>query len=71
MIAPQTGPIISIIQSRNVTVSGGRYQVDSTVFVRVDGEQSGAIRLIGVDLKRARKAVELGPNVKADAVRQE
>ena len=39
--------------------------------MKVVGETSENIRLIGVDLKQAKNAVELDANVKVNAVKQE
>jgi hypothetical protein len=70
-IVPQSGPVITVIQSRNITVRGGTYPAAADVFLKVIGETSENIHLIGVDLKQAKKAIELDSNVKADAVKQE
>ncbi|MGA3287106.1 MAG: glycoside hydrolase family 28 protein [Bacteroidota bacterium] len=70
-IVPQSGAVFNIISSRNVTINGGSYPAAADVFVKVVGETSENIRLIGVDLKQAKKAVELDVNVKVNAVKQE
>ena len=70
-IVPQSGAVFNIISSRNVTVNGGSYPAAADVFVKVVGETSENICLIGVDLKQAKKAVELDANVKVNAVKQE
>ncbi|MGD0589550.1 MAG: hypothetical protein ABSA44_01965 [Bacteroidota bacterium] len=70
-IVPQSGAVFNVISSRNVTVNGGSYPAAADVFVKVVGETSENIRLIGVDLKQAKKAVELDANVKVNAVKQE
>jgi DNA sulfur modification protein DndE len=70
-IVPQSGAVFNVISSRNVTVSGGSYPATADVFVKVVGETSENIRLIGVDLKQAKKAVELDANVKVNAIKQE
>ncbi len=70
-IVPQLGPVITVIQSRNVTVKGGIYPAPADVFLKVIGETSKNIHLVGIDLKQVKKAIELDANVKADAVKQE
>jgi hypothetical protein len=70
-IIPQSGPVITVIQSRNILVKGGSYPAAADVFVKVIGETSEKIHLIGVDIKQAKKGIELGANVKTDAVKQE
>lgn len=70
-IVPQSGAVVTIIQSSDVTIKGGTYPAATDVFLKVVGEKSENIRLVGVDLKQAKKGIELGENVKADAVKQE
>ena len=70
-IVPQSGNVFNIIQSRNVTIKGGTYPAPVDVFLKVYGEKSENIHLIGVDLKHAKKMIELEKNVRADAVKQE
>jgi hypothetical protein len=54
-----------------VTIKDGIYPAPADLFLKVYGERSDNIRLIGVDLKQVKKEIELEKNVKADAVRQE
>jgi polygalacturonase len=70
-IVPQTGNVLNIIQSRNVTIKGGSYPAPAEIFLKVFGERSENIHLIGVDLKHVTKAIELEKNVRLDAVKQE
>ncbi len=70
-IVPQSGDVFNIIQSRNVTIKGGIYPAPVDLFLKVFGEKSENIRLIGVDLKQVEKEIELEKNVKANAVKQE
>jgi DNA sulfur modification protein DndE len=70
-IVPQSGNVFNIIQSRNVTIKSGTYPAPVDLFLKVFGEKSENIRLIDVDLKRAKKGIELEKNVRADAVKQE
>lgn len=70
-IVPRSGAVVSVIQSRRVTIKGGAYPPEADVFLRVAGEQSEDIRLVGVTLKRAKNTIELGEGVKATAVTQE
>jgi polygalacturonase len=67
-IVPQFGPVMTLIQSRSVTVQGGSYPVPANVFLKVDGEKSEHIRLVGINLPKFENAVVLGQNVKRDAV---
>jgi hypothetical protein len=52
-IEPESGPVLHVIQSRGVTVTGGSYPADRGVFLRVTGGRSEGIRLKGVDFKGA------------------
>jgi polygalacturonase len=70
-IVPQSGNVFNIIQSQNVTIKDGIYPAPADLFLKVFGERSENIRLIGVDFKQAKKGIELEKNVKADAVKQE
>jgi hypothetical protein len=70
-IVPQTGAVFNIISSRHITITGGSYPAPASMFVKVFGETSEHIRLVGVDISKAKKAVELDPGVKSDAVIQE
>jgi polygalacturonase len=70
-IVPQSGNVFNIIQSRNVTIKSGTYPASADLFMKVFGERSENIRLIGVDLKYVKRGIELEKNVKADAVKQE
>jgi DNA sulfur modification protein DndE len=59
-IEPRTGPVLHVIQSRNVTVSGGPAPADSVVFLRVTGDKSESIRIRGIGFRGK------GPTVETD-----
>ena len=67
-IAVQSGPVISVIDGRKITVNSGTFPARADVFLKVAGEKSENIQLVGIDLTNAKKDVELGKNVKSDAV---
>jgi len=67
-IVVESGPVISVLQGRNITVNGGTFPVAADVFLKVAGEKSENINLVGIDLANVKKDVELGENVKPDAV---
>ena len=67
-IIPQGGPVMTITQARNVTLQGGSFPRIPGAFLSVNGEGTGNIRLKGIDLPDAKKAIEMGNTVKADAV---
>ncbi len=70
-LVPETGPVMTMIQSWDVTVEGGSFPRIPDVFMKVAGEKSGGIRIVGVDLKNAQKEIDLGENVRSDAVKRE
>ena len=70
-IAPLSGNVFNIIQSRNITIKGGTYPAPIDLFLKVSGERSENISLIGVDLKHVKKGIELEKNVRADAIKLE
>jgi DNA sulfur modification protein DndE len=67
---PRSGATLTTIQSRNITVEQGSYPAVSDVFLQVEGEKSSNLRILGARIA-AKKSVELAPDVKADAVKQE
>jgi DNA sulfur modification protein DndE len=67
-IVPQTGPAMTVIQGRNITVKGGTFPAPTDLFLKVVGERSGNIRLAGVQLPRGTRVFELGKDVKSDAI---
>jgi hypothetical protein len=67
-IVAESGPVISVLQGRNITVNGGTFPVAADVFLKVAGEKSENINLVGIDLAKVKREVELGENVKPDAV---
>jgi polygalacturonase len=70
-IEPVSGPVLHVIQSRGVTVSGGSYPSDRGAFLRVTGGQSEGIRLKGVDFKGADPVIMTDRGASAAAVSRE
>ena len=66
-IVPQSGPVFTIISSRNVEVAKGSYPFVPDVFVKVFGGKSENIRLSGIETKEVKK-IQLEAGVKPDAV---
>jgi hypothetical protein len=62
------GPVLAVRDSKNVTVEGGRAAPGAGVFLRVDGANSSAIRVTGVDVTGAKIAMETGAGVRPGAV---
>jgi len=70
VITPHAGPVFAIEQSRNVNLKNVSYPDGAEVFLTVEGEKTGGIVLQGVDVSRAKKWIELGKNVRPEAVIQ-
>lgn len=68
-IASQTNPVIRFNDVRNALIHGCRSPETAGSFLRVEGQNSQRIQLMANDLAAAKKAVELGPGVREDAVR--
>jgi DNA sulfur modification protein DndE len=68
---PDSGPVITVISSKEVVVKGGTYPSMSEVFLKVFGEKSDKLRLLGVDHKNVKKVIDLDASVKLDAVIQD
>jgi polygalacturonase len=67
-IGVRTGPVVALRDSRNVSIESGAAAPGTDVFLRVDGAATRGIRLSGVDLRQAKRAVDVGPGVASDAV---
>jgi DNA sulfur modification protein DndE len=67
-ITPAAGPVLSLKDSRNVTIEKVACPDAAEVFLKLDGERTGSVRLLNTDSAKARKAIELGPKVPADAI---
>jgi DNA sulfur modification protein DndE len=67
-ILPRTGPVLSLEDSRNVTMEKVSGPEGVEPFVRLEGQRTGRIRILETDLSKAKKGIELGKNVPADAV---
>lgn len=67
-IAAQSGAVMTVIQSRRILVKGGTYPGKPEVFLRVEGEKSANIRLVGVDIGGGKQITALGAGVSPGAV---
>ncbi len=67
-IVVHSGPFISVLQGRNITVNGGTFPSAADVFLKVAGEKSENIQLVGIDRTNAKRDVVLEENVRPDAV---
>ncbi|MDE3057295.1 MAG: glycoside hydrolase family 28 protein [Bacteroidota bacterium] len=67
-ITLRTGAVISLDESRNITIDGMKYPAGAERFLSVEGETSEAIRVSGVDVSLAKKGIEIGKDVPAHAI---
>ena len=58
----------TIDNARNIIIQHPAYTAGADLFIKVEGKQSENIQLIDADISKARKQIELGESVKADAV---
>jgi hypothetical protein len=63
-------PLVRIIQSTNVTLSGYQSATPVSTFIRVEGDQSSDIKLTGNDLTRVRRVADLADGCSEDAIRK-
>lgn len=61
-------PIIKMVNVSNATISGYDSPQNVPLFLRVEGDQSSRIKLLGNDFSTAGKIFELGDHVKQSAV---
>jgi DNA sulfur modification protein DndE len=66
-ITPMIGPVISVKDSREVTIDKSSY-VSTGAFLRVEGEKSKNIRIKAIDLSHNAGAVEFDKGAKETAV---
>ena len=61
-VVPNAGPVMRVIQSRNITINGGSYKPELSFF-RVDGGGSSNIQLRGVKLGEGKQLLDPGSSV--------
>jgi polygalacturonase len=61
-------PVMRIINSRDVTISGSRPFVGTNTFLRIEGGASENIRLLDNDVSNAAREVAFGPGVSSTVV---
>jgi polygalacturonase len=64
----KSGPVLSVKNSKNIEVDQLTTASPADVFVRAAGEKTDNIRLLRTDVSKAKKVVELGPDVRTGAV---
>ena len=64
----EQGPVYSIDNARNITIKHPAYTAGADLFMKVEGKQSENIQLIGADITKTKKSIELGNNVGPNTV---
>ena len=67
-ITPVRGPVLTLRESRDVTIEQTDVPPAAELFLRVEGERSRNILLSGLNLQQAKKGIETGPGVPPGAV---
>jgi len=67
-ITPVRGPVLTLRESRDVTIEQTDVPPAAELFLRVEGEHSRNILLSGLNLQQAKKGIETGPGVPPGAV---
>jgi hypothetical protein len=63
-------PLIRLIQSTNVTISGYQSITPISKFLKIEGEKSSDIKLTGNDFSQVKNVFELSSECKASAVKE-
>jgi polygalacturonase len=67
-VIPTRGPMVAVNRTRGLVISGGSVPASVDTVLSVEGETSGEISLMGIDLGGRKHGVVLGAGVKPDAV---
>ena len=67
-IRPATGPVVRIDETKNLMIRRMSYPKGAEEFLQVKGEHSEGVKVEGVELSWALKAVNLSPEVRRNAV---
>lgn len=67
-ISPKTGPVVSVINSRNVELSKVTYPRGAETFLTLRGNKTENIKIEGTDLSSAKKDIDIGKEVSERAV---
>jgi DNA sulfur modification protein DndE len=61
-------PVFSVLECRDISITGGSYPAQADLFLSVEGEHTSHVKLEGVNTRAAKEAVRLGANVDTNAV---
>lgn len=67
-IAPGKGPVITLVDTRDISLSTITYPAGAELFIKADGAKTRNVRITGTDLTHAKKDVDLGAEAAKDAV---
>lgn len=69
-IISSANPIVSIFHSRDIRLTGMSVPPGSDPYLQIEGEDSDSIQITGTDMTTAKRAVQLGPGVRQQAVKK-
>jgi polygalacturonase len=69
-ILQEQGPVFNVDNARNITIAHSFYSEGTDLFMKVEGKESSGIQLFNMDISKAKKGIELGKDVQANAVLQ-
>ena len=68
VVDPSEGPVFDLRNAKDVTITQAKSPDGDEVFLKLEGEISGGVKIAESDLSAAAKPTELGEGVSADAV---
>lgn len=69
-LTAESGPLMRLRDVRGATISACACPAGTEVFLRVEGSSTRDVRVAGMDLSNAKRPVEFGEGVPADAVKR-
>ena len=69
-IISRATPVVSVSTGKNITINGGTFPPGAELFLKVSGEGSENIRLVGLRNLDVKRVYELGKEVRPEAVQQ-
>jgi polygalacturonase len=69
-ILSEQGPVFHLDNVRNITVTQSLYSEGTDLFMKVEGKESSGVQLLNMNITKAKKGIEFGKDVQANAVIQ-
>jgi len=68
-MTPSQGPVFDLTNASQITIQKATVPKNARAFLKLDGKNSGGIRIKESDLSSAKQPFVIGPEVPADAVK--